>query len=375
MSHNNVVDSVEWLLAKADALMARRDPSAEGYWTRLLSEPALDEVTRTHVHTQLAVSLFRRGAIDDAEAEFGMALKLGASPAFISYARGHCALAKKASVSVLQFLRAFAECLDPADEAEYLRSLSVSLRELGLHEAALVVLTGALERAPNHPSVLEALGIQYERMERWVEAIQARDTLIELLKSNLPVQFRNEPALDTTSIAPSKAEEDVRAINDRLRRAFMIVMPDDEFLESDQAMSRTNLPAGLHTLVSHLAARKDPEPLLQVAARFWALARHDGLDEHLSPYVIAATIQWLTERATWRVRTSDAGLKAAYGVDADQIRASARLLLSRFDTPILPTRKLVGMLSAAEGREVEKLIQAVLLGIPLKELDGARTLL
>jgi len=49
--------------------------------------------------------------------------------------------------------------------------------------------------------------------------------------------------------------------------------------------------------------------------------------------------------------------------------------LSRFDTPILPTKKLVGMLPTTEGREVERLIQAVLLSIPVKDLDGARTLL
>ncbi len=375
MSQNNVVDSIDWLLAKADALMARRDPAAETYWTRLLDEPALDEVTRTHVYTQLAVSLFRRGAIDEAEATFTAALELGAAPAFISYARGHCALAKRSNLAVLQFLRAFVDSHDPSDEPEYLRSLSVALRDLGLHEAALVVLLGALERAPNQPSIIEALGVQYERMERWVEAIAARDDLIELLKSNLPVHFGNESALDTTSIAPSKAKDDVRAISDRLRRAFMIVLPDDEYQEDDQALSLTTHPAGLHTLVSHLAARKNPEPLLQVAARLWALARHDGLEEHLSPYVIAATIQWLTERATWRVRTSDEALKAAYGVEADQIRASARLLLSRFDTPILPTQRLVGMLPTQEGREVERLIQAVLLSIPVKDLDGARTLL
>jgi tetratricopeptide (TPR) repeat protein len=268
------------------------------------------------------------------------------------------------------FLRAYVEGGQGFDDApEYLRSVGLALRELNLQELALAVTLGALERDPTRPSVLETLGVQYERMERWVDAIRARDTLIELLKTNLPVQFRQEPELDMSVIAPAKAEEDVRAINERLRRQFAVILPDDEVSEADYAMSVSNYPPGLHTLVGQLSARQNPDSLLEVAQRLWAVARHDGLGDHLRPEVLAATVQWLAERLTWRLPTSHERLHEAYGVEADQIRAAARLLVSRYDSPLLPISVLAPRLSTSELALLRKLVSAILLDVGLEEVE------
>ncbi|MEZ4459382.1 MAG: hypothetical protein R3E66_06570 [bacterium] len=375
MTHDNVVDSAAWLLERAEALTARRDPAAETYWRRLLADNQLEERTRPHALTQLGVCLFRRDAFGEARQTFEAAREAGASESFIDYALGHCALSTHDRAAIVPLLRAVVGVRGTSDEPEYMRTLSVALRDLGFHDAALAILKGAAERAPNQPAILEALGLQYERMKNWVEAIRVRDQLIELLKRNLPVQFRHEVVLDTTEIAPQKAEKDVRVINETLRRAFMVVLPDDDFQEADGALSLTTHPAGLHTLVTSLASRDEPEPLLLCAQRLWALSRHDRLDEHVSPYVLAATIQWLAERATWRLPTSSMVLKASYGVEEEQIKASARWLLSRYDVGTLPLNKLRGVLSKAEFEEVSRLLQAVMLDLELAELDGPKMLI
>lgn len=370
MTRDNIVDSADWLRERAEALSARRDPQAELYWRRLLNDNSLDEVTRRLALTQLGIGLFRRGATEDAESVF---LQLEPTDdGFASYALGQCKLAtgRPASALVL-FLKAFVEGGTAAsDEApEYLRSAGVALRDLNMQELALSVTLGALERDPTRPTLLEALGVQYERMERWVDAIRARDTLIELLKSNLPVHFRHEPELDMAVIAPAKAEDDVRAINERLRRQFAVILPDDEVSEADYAMSLSNYPPGLQTLVAQLSARQNSDHLLEVSQRLWAVARHDGLGEHLRPEVLAATVQWLAERLTWRPPTSHEVLKEAYGVESDQIRAAARLLVSRYDSPLLPISALAPRLSPSELTLLRKIVTAILLDVGLEEVE------
>lgn len=374
MSHDNVIDSTQWLFDRAEALMTRRDPSAEGYWRRLLDEPNLDQHTRAEVLTQLGVCLYHRRAFEDAREIFESAKAQGASQAFVDYALGHCALASQDGMPLIHMMRAFVGARGTSDEAEYLRSLSVALREVGCHDAALTVLKGAAERAPNQPAILENLGIQYEKLERWVDAIAARDQLISLLKRNLPVQFSHEVILDTTEVAPTKAENDVRVITDQLRRAFMVVLPDDEFDKEDGALSLTSHPAGLHTLVNALASRSEPEPLLLCAQRLWALCRHDRLDQHFSVYVLAATIQWLAERQFWRVPTDGDGLKASYGVDPEQVQAAARFLLSRYDVSPLPMERLCGLMPS-HFEELKGLTRAIMLDLSLDELKGPQKLI
>lgn len=373
MAQDNIVDSAEWLRDRAETLMSRRDPQAEVYWRRLLSDANLDEGTRHHASTQLGICLFRRAEFNEALTTFE-GLPRG-TDGFEAYAIGQCKLSlRKPGAALVAFLEAFVTAPDHEKTPDYLRATADALARLGLKELAHAVMLGALERDPQRPATLEALGSLYEQMELWVEAIRTKDALIDLLKSNLPVQFRDEPTLETGIIAPSKAEDDLRMINEHLRKQFALVDVDADASEADYAISLSNYPAGLHTLVSRLLARKDPERTLEVAQRLWAVARHDGLGEHLSPEVLAATVQWLAERMTWRLPTPPDDLRAAYGVEAEQIRAAARLLVSRYDAPLLPISWIAPHLTAADVGRLKSLVTAILLDVPLSEVQ-TRTLL
>lgn len=325
------------------------------------------------------IERFRAHDLTGARDAFEKANDLAPDDPSITYALGHCeAAANKWWRALYRFVESiYLGRTVHDDTVEYLRSAAVAARHLKFTELAENLLLGARARNHYHPQVLESLGRLYEQQERWLEAITVRDELIEVLKGNDPRRTTKllSPAMESTPIHESQVQAQKSGINAQMRAGFQVV---DETMEPevpDARMSRTTHPPGLHTLIENLSSRERAVELLESAQSIWARAHHERFDAHLSPYILAATTQWIVERLHFAIPTDVTKLEADFGVQEEQIRAAARLILSQFKIRVISPEVAMRGLGAQDGAYLSRMFQALLLDTDVESLDPQRMLI
>ena len=379
-----VVESEQWLRDRIEETIAGPTPlEALGYVTRLLSATC-DTDTRLYCYRTLGMLTFRAGNIDRAKEAFEEAFEISPEDPGIAYALAHCSAARgRWGPSLVRALEAFHLADDLEDEAEFVRVAALGANELGHPTLALSMLLGALDRAPRNPWVLETIGHFYEAEEMWLEAIDVRDALIDVLSDGLtPVHGRSPETLDNPQfhrvfqsfaikyqIDREAIEARRREITDKLRAE---IGPVDRQTaeESDQEAPLTplDLPRGLATLVDQLSAHDRNYQLLESAQSLWAKARHDEFDLQLTPNTLAAAIQWSVERRHWRIPTPLHALSQIYQVVPDTIRAAARLVVGRFEVEYLSLDDVRGEVGPTDWARFETVQRALLYGVPIDEV-------
>lgn len=380
-AHRWLADTIETLIDEAKFVEAMR---ALGH-LRIVAD---DTSTKLFCYENLGVLAYRAGDVDEARQAFERAAELSASDPGVVYALGHCAAAKgEWWRALLHYLSAFHNAADLTDEAEFMRTGAIAMNQLGFADTALSMFLGALDRSPDNPWILESISHFYENEERWFEALDVQEALIDVLSDGLPAassQLAQDPQVDRLirrffslwTIERDAIARRARAITDRLRAEIGLVRADDPGRPvADAGLISLNLPAGLHLLVEQLAAHDRNFLLLETAQSLWAQARHDRFDVHLTPYTLAAAIQAVCERLHWRQPASFIKLAKIYGVDADTVRAAARLIAGRYEVRFVPEYERYGGLEGAEGRRLVQIQRAILYGVDVRELEGAVAML
>lgn len=385
-----VIDSEQWLRDRIEETIAGPDPlQALGYVTRLLS--ATDETdTKLYCYRVLGTLTFRAGDIDRAKEAFEEARELSPEEPGVAYALAHCGAARSRWwQALLRALEAFHFADDLVDEAEFIRVAALAMREIGHPDGALAMLLGALDRAPRNPWILETIGHFYESEQMWLEAIGARDTLIDVLSDGMtPCSEQRPETLETPQfyrvfqafaikyeIEPEAIKARRREITDRLRDEIGPASQPTDAETDDAPLAPLELPRGLSTLVEQLATHDRNYRLLETAQGLWAKARQDEFDVQLTPNTLAAAIQWTVERRHWRITTPIHVLSQIYQVVPETIRAAARLVVGRFDVAFLPLQEETPTLGPREWEHLEQVHKAILYGAPLEDVQPGRSML
>ncbi len=389
-SSSNVIDSEQWLRDRIEETIAGADPlQALGYVTRLLE--ATDETdTKLYCYRVLGLLTFRAGNIGRAREAFQEARELSPESPGVAYALAHCAAARaRWWRALLRSLEAFHLADDLVDEAEFIRVAALAMREIGNPNRALSMLLGALDRAPRNPWILETIGHFYESEKMWLEAIGARDELIDVLSDGItPGSERRPETLETPQfyrvfqafaikyeIEPEAIEQRRAEITRRLRDEIGPASEPPSEQSRDAPLAPLQLPRGLSTLVEQLAAHDRNYRLLKSAQSLWAKARHDRFDLELTPNTLAAAVQWTVERRHWRIPTPIHVLSQIYQVVPETIRAAARLVVGRFGVAFVSLEETAPKLPPGEWSKLEKLQQAILYGVPLEEVRPSMPML
>ncbi|MFW5968525.1 MAG: hypothetical protein ACOCV2_13460 [Persicimonas sp.] len=386
-----VVDADDWLEARIESAIANGQTVRAMRALNKLLSVASDTDTKLYCYENLGVLAYRDGQVERARLAFKKAADLSTSDPGLSYALGHCAAAAgECWPALLYYLRAFHHAGDKVDQAEFLRAAAVTLQELGYVDVALSMFFGALDRAPDNPWILESISQLYVREERWFDALDVQEALIDVLADGLPTpgaadSLADKPEIhrlvgrfmELWTIERADIERRVAAITDKLRTEIGVA-PRGASAEpaDDMGLTPLNLPAGLHLLVEQLAVRERNFLLLETAQSLWAKARHDRFDVHLKPYKLAAAIQVIAERLHWRVPTPLDEVGALYEVEPDTIQAAARVLIGRYDElRFVPEQDHYRGLDLAESRELVQLQRAILYGVDVGHLESGVTML
>lgn len=384
LGSSDVVDSEEWLRDRIEETIAGPHPlEALGDVTRLLSATS-DTDTRLYCFRTLGMLTFRAGDIDRAEEAFQEAYELSPEDPGIAYALAHCAAARGRWLrALMRALEAFHLAEDREEEAEFLRVAALGVGELGDPELALSMLLGALDRAPRNSWVLETIGHFYEAEQMWLEALDVREALIDVLSDGItPVPERTPETLDNPQfhrvfqsfaikyrIDPEAIAARRREITERLRAEIgPAERSAQQARDREATLAPLNLPRGLSTLVDQLAGHDRNYQLLESAQSLWAKARHDKEDLQLTPCTLAAAIQWTVERRHWRIPTPLHALSQIYQVVPDTIRAAARLVIGKFGVAFLALDD-VGKVGPRDWQRYETIEQAILYGVPLEDVQ------
>jgi len=370
-TEEKVIDSEHWLKTRADRLFAEGDTQAATYYRRLL-DATQDPKLKEHIHTRLGLIAHREGNYPGAAREFEIASEFNPQNPEISQAI--------ARLSLLQGRRweAFyhavkAIYLSRADRPELLPTLAQSLAALDNKDLALTTLLGGLERYPDHPFLLEALGRLYETMERWIDAIETRDTLIELLKHELASQDHPELLLPTSPFDIQRSRKAQEAANFKLRQGLQLA--DSETFEGEYALAKLQNPPGLHTLITRLNTKPRAAEHLHLAQSIWARAVDQRLDVHLNAYTLAASVEWITLKMHWAPLPEPDTWETVYSIGHDRVKAAVRLIVSALDIDLLPLDSASRYLERKRVLELKNMGLALILDVDVSTLTPSRMLL
>lgn len=362
MSDDNVIDAQSWLLEHVDRLLEVEDESAVPYLERLLvstEEPGV----RFYCLKNLGLIYMSRGDLDEARKYLRPAAEIMPGDADVHFVLGQ--IASQSGnwwLALTEFMEAVFRGREREDVVHFMRSVAATMRQLEFGESALSVLLGAHERKPDDPFVLEALATVYESEARWLDAIEARDSLVEALESHRALE--TDKPLELTVAT----RERIEALSRKLRDSFSIVSDrDDERGPSN--LSRVNAPSGLHTLVSSLGLRSHNLPLLETAEELWAKAHYAKFDVHLSIPTLAAAVHWIVERMHWRIPTPLTDLSRLYGADDDRLPAAVRLLVASLQVELIPTQAAEWALHPDDVQRLQRLQKAILYDVDLDDVE------
>ncbi|MGM0556983.1 MAG: tetratricopeptide repeat protein, partial [Myxococcota bacterium] len=333
---------------------------------------------------------FRVGQVSQARGAFAEAASLMPEDAGISYALGHCAAAGSQWWRVLMHsLEAVHRARDASDEAEFMRLGAAAAHQLGKPQVALSMYMGALDRCPDNPWVLDSIANFYADQGRFFEALDTQEALIDVLAS-----VYEHPEGHDSQRRPEVVDRIVRRfmalltldredvhrraehIYEKLRAQIGVVGGARHGASGDhRGLMSMNLPPALHLLVDQLARRDRNFLLLETAQYLWAMARQDGLDQYLSPFMQAASVHVVTERKHWRVETPLADIAETYGVEPDALEAAVRLLVGCFEVNFVDMSGAAGRLSIAERHRCEDIQRAILFGVDVSEISSGIAML
>jgi tetratricopeptide (TPR) repeat protein len=358
----NVIDARAWLVEHVERLLETDEDRAIPYLERLLVSSE-DRGLRIFCLRSLGELYLGRGEIDEARKYLRSASELAPTDPELHHALGQTeASAGRWWLALVEFLEAVFHGRDHEQLSAFMRSVAATMRQLQFGEIALSVLVGAYERAPDDPFILDSLARIYESEDRWLDAIEARDNLLELLESNRALEGSTPPAL------PEAAREQMHALSQEMRGRLRIA-GDEESPDVPSDLLRKNLPSGLHTLIEALGLRDHNLPLLATAEALWARALHEKFDVHLSIPTLAAAIHWIVERMHWRVPTTMAELGRLYGADEERLPAAVRLLVACLELELVPTDEAGLVLTPDQVSRLERLQKALLYDVDLDEVE------
>jgi len=364
MSDTNVIDAVGWLLRHAERLIAEDSDAAIPYLERLLVS-SQDRDLRVFCLKNLGVLHLGRGELDEAQKYLRSATSLSPRDPEIHHALGQVAAsAGHFWLALLEFLEALYHGRDREDVVGFMRSVAATMRQLEFGEIGLSVLIGAYERAPDDPFVLDSLARFYESRERWLDAIEARDQLLEVLESRRSLGSDREPLM----LDEESARRRMHALSQQMKKDLRLVDDSHDRLQPSE-LSRLHFPSGLHTLIQALGLRSHNLPLLKTAEALWARALHQKFDVHLSIPTLAAAIHWIVERLHWRIPTTIAELGRMYGADQERLPAAVRLLVACLEVELLPLDAAGGALPRSEIERLERLQKAILYDVDLDQVE------
>lgn len=357
MSDENVINTQEWLFRHAERLLDADSGEAIPYLERLLVSSD-DYGLRVFCLKNLGLLYLGRGEVDEARKYLRAAAELAPTDPELHHALGQISAgAGDFWLALLQFMEAVYHGRD-GDVVAFMRAVAATMRQLEFGETALAVLLGAYERNPEDPWVLDSLGRMYEAERRWLEAIEARESLVDVLQS--------QRALEPKS--PDAARKQLDALSRRMREGLRLIDGPIESMGPSE-VQRTSSPAGLHTLIEALGLRDRHGVLLATAEVLWARARYAKLDVHLTVPTLAAAIHWVVERLHWRVPTTLEQLTALYAAEPDRLPAAVRLVVACLDVQLVPTKESEPVLSPPDALRLEQLQRALLFGVNIEEVE------
>ena len=369
MKEPQLIETIPWLLEKADTLFDQNRDEARSYYTRAL-EATEDPTVLEHAHMRLAILNHRAG--QQRQALLHLEAVLAAAPRKPKTLQALASLCNEYGDPRGLYWALF--YLDQSEPDQAIQSLPLVARSLYImneSEAALRVTLGALEQFPTHPHLLETLSRIYEAEGDWLAAIQTRDTLIDVLKSALSkYSTDNNPELQGTLDVEGAAAR-IKDATRHLQKGLHVV--DLEVIEGEFGLSRLNHPQRLHTLITRLSAEPRATELLGMAQRLWAQSQEYDLDLHLGSLNLAAAIEWSTRKLFWMPHPEPKAWEV-YGVEEDQIRAAVRLLQSSLKFEVLPA-SVYQRISRTQRHEMERWLLAYLLHVDSDSLASARMLI
>jgi tetratricopeptide (TPR) repeat protein len=385
-----VVDARDWLRGEIERRIESGDfGSAIDKLNRLLGV-AEDTETKLYCYENLGILAFRAGQVSEARGAFAEAASLRPQDAGIAYALGHCAAAGNQWWRVLMHsLDAIHRAQDACDEAEFMRLGAAAAHQLGKPEVALSMYLGALDRCADNPWILDSIANFYADQGRFFDALDTQEALIDVLASvfehpeRAPTEQRADVVdrivrrfMSLLTLDRDDVERRAEHIYRRLRAQIGPVgEPRRHGVAANMGLMSMNLPPALHALIDQLARRDRNFLLLETAQYLWAMARHDGLDQYLAPFALAASIHVVTERKHWRVETPIDDVAEIYGVDADALVAAVRLLVGCFEVDFVDMSASTGHLSIAERHRCDDIQRAILFGVDVSEISSGIAML
>lgn len=359
---DNVINAQAWLLDHVDRLLESEGESAIPYLERLLvssEEPGI----RFYCLKNLGLIYLSRGEVDEARKYLRPASEIIPKDADVHFALGQIATQTgNWWLALTEFMEAVYHGREREDLVHFMRSVAATMRQLEFGASALSVLLGAHERKPDDPFVLEALATIYEAEARWLDAIEARDSLVEALESHRALDGDRPMELTVAT------RERIEQLSRKLRDSFSIVGDANSNLGPSN-LSRVNAPSGLHTLVSSLGLRSHNLPLLETAEELWAKALYAKFDVHLSIPTLAAAVHWIVERMHWRIPTPLSDLAQLYGADDDRLPAAVRLLVACLRVELIPTQAAEWALHPDDVQRLQRLQKAILYDVDLDDVE------
>lgn len=379
-----VVESASWLRDRIDRLVESGETAeATACVNRLLALSTSTE-TKLFCFRTLGMLAFRDGDLGRARDAFRRATDIEDRDPGTSYALAHCSAASDQWWrTLLHALEAIRLSDDPEDRAEFMRIGALAVHRVGSVEAALSMMFGALEHAPDHPWILQTIGRIYECEERWFEALDVRNALVDVLADGFVEDRRRDRDEESRfhrifkrfavkfDISRRDVERRRRALRERLRAEIGPVDADVPSGRRSSSIARLNLPRALHLLIGQLSGHDRNYRLLERAHSIWARARREDDGADLEPSLRAAATQRLVERLGWRIPTSIDVVARVYDVSPDAVPAAVRLLVGRHDIQFVDVDRPEGTLSLAEWRRLDELQRGLLCSEPLGErVDG-----
>lgn len=357
---SNVIDTQNWLFAHAERLLDADAGAAIPYLERLLVSSE-DRELRIFCLRNLGALYLGRGELDEAQKYLRAAVKLSPSDPQLHHALGEIAASSGDFwLALIEFMEALYHGRD-GDVVGFMRAVAATMRQLEFGATALAILLGAYERNPEDPWVLDSLGRMYEGEQRWLDAIAARESLVDVLESQDPAD---------SAKSSQSARKQIELLSSRMREGLRLLDgPEPLQQHGPSDVQRTSSPAGLHTLIQALGLRSHHGALLSTAEALWARARYLKLDVHLSVPTLAAAIHWVVERLHWRVPTTLNELAALYAADPDRLPAAVRLVVACLDVQLVPTRDAELALPPAQVERFERLQRAILYDVDLDDVE------
>ena len=353
-----MVDATRWLFEHVEYLLEREQTAAIPYLEKLLVASAEPEM-RIYCLKNLGILYLGVGELYEARRYLKAAVDLSPKDPELHHALGQIAVANgELWLALIEFMAALHNGRED-EVVAFMRAVANTMRQLQFGEIAVAVLLGAAERSPEDPWVLDSLARMYESEQRWLDAIAARETLIDVLSKQRELG-------PTTPVA---VRADLERLSARMREGMRLAVHDEEQVQRDFDVQRVHSPAGLHTLVKALGLRDHNLSLLATGEALWARAVAAQLDVHLEVPTLAAAVHWVVERLHWRVPTTLGELAALYGADEERLPAAVRLVVACLDVRLVPTETAKPQLAPDDRQRLEKLQRAILFGVSVDEVD------